>query len=280
MRVREVSCRHALVPSSLPGLDYALNPYRGCSHGCAYCYAPNVLHETRKWGTFVDVRSDMPSVLAQEMKRKREGVVSVGTVTDAYQPVEARFKLTRGCLIRFLDSSMQVSIQTKSSLVIRDMDILTKLNGADVGFTFTTMDRYLARAIEPLASEPRKRLEAMTTLTDAGIEVWAFIGPYLPGLKEGKLESMVSHIREAGVKKIIGDILRIRKDTMERLHTASLQMLADERSSFLSDLGSKEYSSTIDEDLKSICRETGIEFEPAFPAGRKDGKTDSKTFSF
>ncbi len=264
MKVRQISCRQALVPSSLPGLDYALNPYRGCSHGCAYCYAPNVLHETREWGTFVDVRGDMPAILRKDLRRKRSGTVGVGTVTDAYQPIEARFRLTRACLIRLIDSPLRVSVQTKSSLVLRDLDVLTRFKRLDVGVTLTTLDPYLTRAIEPLASPPRQRLETLRILVDSGIEVWAFVGPFLPGLDGGKVETLAKELHDAGVMKVMGDRLRVRPDTLDRMRKASRRMLPDERAGFLSDLEDVSYASRIENDLKKWCDKLGMEYEKAF----------------
>jgi len=280
MRVVEVSCRHALVPSSLPGLDFALNPYRGCSHGCAYCYAPSVLRETREWGTFVDVRGDMPAVIARDLRNRNEGVVGLGTVTDAYQPIEARYHITRACLSRLMQSPLHVSIQTKSALVLRDMDLLEKMENVDVGITLTTLDEYVARAIEPLASPPRRRLETMRTLSDHGIEVWAFVGPYLPGLRGESIETLIHQIRDAGVRKILGDRLRVRPGVLERMRRAAEELLPDERVAFLADLDDMAYSSTIEAELRETCVQLGIEYAPAFPSESDDGKSDRKAFLF
>ena len=94
MKIREVKCKSALSSSSLPGLDYSLNPYRGCQHNCAYCYVPNVLRIQRKeWGSFVEVKTNIPVVLSKELKKKKPGVVGLSTVTDPYQPIEKKYHL-------------------------------------------------------------------------------------------------------------------------------------------------------------------------------------------
>ncbi len=280
MRVVEVSCRHALVPSSLPGLDFALNPYRGCAHGCAYCYAPSVLRETREWGTFVDVRGDMPTVLTRDLRNKSEGVVGLGTVTDAYQPIEARYHITRACLNRLMQSPLQISIQTKSALVLRDIDLLEKMENIDVGITVTTLDEYVSRALEPLASPPKRRLETMRTLSDHGIDVWAFVGPYLPGLRGEPVESLVYEIRDAGASRLLGDRLRVRPGVLERMRRAAEELLPDERTAFLADLDDMAYSSTIEAELRETCEELGLEYVPAFPSETSNGKSDRKAFLF
>jgi len=280
LKVVEVSCRHALVPSSLPGLDFALNPYRGCSHGCVYCYAPSVLRETREWGTFVDVRGDMPAILNRDLRSKREGVVGIGTVTDGYQPIEARYHLTRACLTRLLMSPLRVSVQTKSSLVLRDLDLLSEFKEIDVGVTVTTLDEYVSRAVEPLAAPPRKRLETMRALADQGMEVWAFVGPYLPGLRGKAMENLVRELSEAGATRILGDRLRIRSGTMERMRMAAMQLLPDERTPFLTDLEDPSYASTVEIELRQNCDELGVEYRPAFPSEAEAGRNEKKAFSF
>ena len=133
MYVGELSCKAALSRSGLPGFDYALNPYRGCQHGCIYCYSPETLREKRvcyspetlrekrEWGSFVEVKRNIPGVLAKELRRLKKGVVGIGTVTDAYQPVEERYGVTRRCLEQLLRRDFPICIQTKSSLVERDI---------------------------------------------------------------------------------------------------------------------------------------------------------------
>ncbi len=187
MKVLEVACLSGIVPSRLPGLRYALNPYRGCQTGCRYCYAPAVLRETRPWGTFVEVKRNMPFVLSKELRRMEPGVVGVGTVTDPYQPVEGRFRVTRYCLEVLLRYAWPVSVQTKSSLVLRDADVLAKMPKAEVGVTITTLDERTVRAVEPFASPAPRRLETLRRLNAAGIETWAFIGPILPGSTDATL---------------------------------------------------------------------------------------------
>ncbi len=280
MKVVEVSCRHALVPSSLPGLDFALNPYRGCSHGCVYCYAPSVLREAREWGTFVDVRGDMPAILNRDLRGKREGVVGIGTVTDGYQPIEARYHITRACLTRLLNSPLRVSVQTKSSLVLRDLDLLSEFKEIDVGVTVTTLDEYVSRAVEPLAAPPRKRLETMRALADQGVEVWAFVGPYLPGLRGEAMENLVRELSEAGAARILGDKLRIRQGTVERMRMAAMQLLPDERIPFLRDLEDPSYASTVEIELRQNCEELGVEYRPAFPPEAETERNEKKAFSF
>ena len=135
MIIKEVICKTALSKSNLPGLDYSLNPYRGCQHNCAYCYVPNVLRIKRSnWGNFVYIKKNIPTVLSKELRNKKQGVVALSTVTDPYQPIEKKFKLTRYCLEQLLKIDFPVCLQTKSSLISRDLDIISKFSNAEIMF--------------------------------------------------------------------------------------------------------------------------------------------------
>lgn len=217
MKISEVSCRSALSHSRLPGLKYALNPYRGCSHGCKYCYASAVLRETRPWGEFVDVKRNAPTMLAKELRTKEKGNVGIGTVTDAYQPLEERFEITRMCLEQLLRHGFPVSIQTKSSLIMRDADLICEFEEIEVGFTLTTLDEKWRRAFEPGASPSKDRMAAMKSLSSRGIRTWAFIGPILPRVTEKDIEGLLDGIADAGASEILVDKLNIKRDTWAKL---------------------------------------------------------------
>lgn len=168
-------------------MDYALNPYRGCAHGCAYCYATYLgrwHHPGEHWGTFVDVRANVADRLAQQLRRINTGCIQIGTATDPYQPVEQRYELTRGCLQRLIFFSGEVDLLTKSDLVLRDADILKSLANCHVGLTVTTAQDDVARVFEPKAPPPSRRIAALGELHRQGIETYAFVGPLLPGLTD------------------------------------------------------------------------------------------------
>ncbi len=216
-RIREVDCRAALSKSGLRELVYALNPYVGCQHGCSYCYAPGVIHEERPWGTFVDVRRNMPTVLAREVRELPPGLVGLGTVTDAYQQVEERLQVTRRCLEVLGRAGWPVSVQTKSHLVVRDIDLLARFEKKDVGMTVTSTDDLLRRQYEPSGSVFKDKLLALSHLHEAGIPTWVYIGPLLPGFTDAGLapEGLVAALAAAGVGKIYVDRLRYHPGVWE-----------------------------------------------------------------
>ena len=265
MKVREVSCSSALSPSRLPGLDYALNPYRGCSIGCTYCYSPSVLREDRPWGRFVDVKRNLPAVLAKELKRKPRGVVGLGTVTDGYQPLEGRYHLTRYCLEQLARHDFPVSVQTKSSLVLKDLDILRRLPDVEVGVTVTTMDEAMRRRFEPFSSPSARRIEALRRLNAAGIRTWAFIGPILPGATDATAEALLRAVHGAGTTHVMIDRLRYRPGVWDRVEDAAraLSLLP----LYAASRDDPRFFEPLEAHLLAVGRDLGLRIELAFPAG-------------
>ncbi|KUJ93820.1 MAG: hypothetical protein XD40_0951 [Archaeoglobus fulgidus] len=184
----------ALSRSNLPGVDFTINPYVGCAHGCIYCYARLYCQKEigERWGEIVVLKENLPEVLGRELRRRVEGRVVLSTLTDAYQPLEKKESLTRRVLEILLSNRCRVGIQTKSDLVLRDLDLLLDdLELVDVGFTITTLDEGLAKKIEPRAPSPRKRVKALEKLSEEGVRTWIFMGPIIPGVDEREIEEIV-----------------------------------------------------------------------------------------
>lgn len=221
----EINCKTALTKTGIPGFRYCLNPYVGCAHGCVYCYASFMCRFTghkEPWGNFVDAKVNFPLVLEKQLssRSKPEGKLLLGSVTDAYQPAEARYGLTRSCLEALVRHPLlEVEILTKSALILRDLSLLQKLSRCSVGFTVTTMDEKAACIFEPGASPPGLRLVAAKQLVDAGIPVWAFIAPVLPGLgdSEEAVAGLFGALKRAGVKEVLVDTLNPYPAVMQRL---------------------------------------------------------------
>jgi DNA repair photolyase len=220
--IREIECKSILSKSGIPGVDYALNPYVGCAHGCVYCYAVFMKRFTgheEEWGTFVDIKINAPDVLIRQLKRAKPGNVSLGTVTDAYQPLEGEYRITRACLEALLEYPHPVSILTKSALVLRDLDLISKLKDVEVAFTITTLDEEVRRRFEPGASPIAARLKALRGFSEAGVPTWAFCGPLLPGITddETSLDALFAQLKQAGVGYVLVDSLNLRGAVWGRL---------------------------------------------------------------
>ncbi len=258
-----VECKHALSRSKLPGLDYALNPYVGCSHDCLYCYAPFLMGRPREgWRTPIGARTNMPHLLDHELKNAT-GTIGIGTVTDPYQPAEAAVKLTRRCLEVLQRKGAMISIHTKSDLVLRDVDILKLLPRPEVGITLTTVDVALAELFEPFAPAPAARLDAIRSLVRAGIRTYVLIGPIIPTVTDSDVERLVSAISGTGVERAMLDRLRVRPGMLEYL--AGLEGLhSTSGKGFLKRMSDQEYCRAAEDDLAKRLRRNGVSVERAF----------------
>jgi len=188
--------------------DWTVNPYRGCEHGCIYCYArPGHEYLGMSCGldfeTRIMVKTGAPELLSKELASPKwhgEPIVMSG-VTDPYQPLEKRLLITRRCLEIMADCRQPVSIVTKSHLITRDLDVLRQLaryNCISVAISVTTLERELAMRMEPRASTPRDRLRAIRELTDAKIPVMAMTAPIIPGLNDRELPALLKAAAEHG----------------------------------------------------------------------------------
>jgi DNA repair photolyase len=194
---RVVECKRALSPSGLPGIDYALNPYGGCAHGCVYCYAPEVTHSEWKEWRVVRVRANIVDRLGKELEFiDRSGVVGIGTTTDPYQYAEGRFCLTGQCLEVLRDSKVSVHIHTKSDLVLRDVELISGMRSV-VGITVTGVDDRYSKMTEPGAPMPALRLKALKELTEAGISTYALVEPVMSTV-EGHEKELVDAVADTG----------------------------------------------------------------------------------
>lgn len=188
--------------------EAGINPYRGCEHGCAYCYA-RTYHEYLGFSAGIDfetkivVKERAPELLEKELAspRYQPKVLAMSGATDAYQPAERRLKITRGCLEVLARFRNPVLIITKNALVTRDLDHLSELaayNAAAVYCSITTLDPALARILEPRAASPRARLAAVAALAEAGVPVGVSAAPMIPGINDHELPSIVEAAHQAG----------------------------------------------------------------------------------
>jgi DNA repair photolyase len=197
MKIKEITAKSILSKSQVS--DYALNPYVGCQHDCAYCYAKFMKRFTNhpeRWGDFVDVKINAPDLLAREIKKKRSGKVWISGVCDPYQPLEKKYMLTKRCVEILVENGWPFTIQTKSPLVLRDIEALKKAKNAEVGFTITTADEKIRKIFEPGAPPIVERVEALSKLHAEGIDTFAMIAPVLPGAEglASMLKGKVGHV--------------------------------------------------------------------------------------
>ncbi len=198
IKVKEIRAASALAKSRLPELKYALNPYLGCLHGCVYCYAMDFTNDreaAENWGGVIAVKANILEELKKDINRLPRGVVGVSTVTDPYQPIEGRYRLTRRSIEMLSKNGFRVSIQTRSPLVLRDLDIMERNRSMfDLGMTIASPSDEITRIIEPGAPPPKSRMHALEKASDSGIETWIFLGPIIKGFNDS--EEHISEIIE------------------------------------------------------------------------------------
>ena len=199
--------------------DVSLNPYRGCEHGCVYCYA-RPTHEYLGFSAGLDfetrilVKENAPALLERELSARswRPRVIGLSGVTDPYQPVERKLGITRGCLEVLARFRNPVAVVTKNDLVRRDSDLLAELAGhraASVYLSVTTLDSGLARRLEPRTSPPRERLRAIRELSESGIPVGVLVAPVLPAINDHEIPAILEAARDAGARSAAYILLRL-----------------------------------------------------------------------
>jgi DNA repair photolyase len=182
MILREIYARSILSKSQV--FDYVVNPYIGCQHGCTYCYARFMKRFTghkEPWGEFVDVKINAPDLLKHEIGKRPPGRVWISGVCDPYQSLEEKYELTKKCLKILIQHDWPITVQTKSPLVLRDIDLFRRSDKTEVGLSVTSADDEIRKLFEPGAPSIKERTKALEELHLAGIRTYAMIAPMLPG---------------------------------------------------------------------------------------------------
>ncbi|MEM2981647.1 MAG: radical SAM protein [Candidatus Bathyarchaeia archaeon] len=212
MLVREVQCRSLLSRSRLA--HYCINPSIGSQHACIYCYADSYTRRftehTEAWGEFVDVKINAPIVLEREVNSKPRGTVFLSSLTDPYQPLEERYTLTRRLLEILLRHRYPIFIQTKSALVLRDLDLIKRFPDGEVGFTITTLNDEHRRLFEPSSSPVEERLRALGKFRESGVKTFVFLGPILPYISDQDVEGFLREISRVGADYVYFDRLNLK----------------------------------------------------------------------
>jgi DNA repair photolyase len=210
--------------SGMP-FKWSINPYRGCYHGCRFCYARRThtyleSDGTGEWGSKIYVKINAPAVVRAEVSKRswKHEAVSIGTATDPYQPLEGTYRITRGILEALRDYDTPARIITRSPLIVRDIDVLQSLArvaGVNVSVSIATMDPGLAREIEPTVAPPQQRMRTVALLARAGIDVSVALAPVLPGITDAssQLEAVLRAAYEAGASHVWHNTLNLHDVT-------------------------------------------------------------------
>ncbi|MET0082113.1 MAG: radical SAM protein [Sedimenticola sp.] len=247
MKIKEIHSKSVLSSSKVYG--YVVNPYVGCQHGCSYCYARFMKRFTghkEPWGDFVDVKINAPELLVKEIGKKKRGTVWVSGVTDPYQPLEKKYKLSRKCIDILLQNDWPVIVQTRSPLVLRDMDIFKKSNKVEIGLSITTASDEIRKVFEPHAPSIASRLKAVESLYENGIKTYVMIAPILP-----EAENLV--------KQLAGKVDYIIIDRMNYKHANQIYSKHG-----WNDMNTDDYFEYIKNKIAADCAGSGIDCRLAY----------------
>jgi len=226
-RYQEIRCRSALNSCKGMPFNWTLNPYRGCTHGCHYCYARRYhtqfeLGADDEFASVIFVKTNVVQVLRRELQRPGwdNDLVALGTATDCYQPIEGSYKLTRGVLEAFCAFSTPTGVVTKGPLIVRDKDVLIELSAktdVTVCISVPCVDEDVWRALEPGTAPPLQRLRAVKELVDGGIRAGVLMSPIVPGIssKPALIERTVKTIADYGARFIGSNVMHLEEGTRD-----------------------------------------------------------------
>ncbi|HUT81714.1 MAG TPA: radical SAM protein [Candidatus Bathyarchaeia archaeon] len=188
MNIKIIESKNIITKSNIPGIDYVINPFVGCQHGCIYCYAEFMKRFTNHggddWGKFIDIKKfDLSTIKPEKYTNK---TLLFSSVTDPYCPIEAKYKITRSILEKLVGTKAKIDVLTKSRLVERDIDLFQLFENIRVGISLSTLDTNHAKKIEPLASRPELRIKALENIANKGIATYVFISPIFPEITDWK----------------------------------------------------------------------------------------------
>ncbi|MFX1582686.1 MAG: radical SAM protein [Promethearchaeota archaeon] len=272
LKINEVTAKSILNPSRISGVTYAINPYVGCQHACSYCYARFMSrytgHQGEAWGSFVDIKINAPRVLQQQLRRRRKTPkepVLFSSVTDAYQPLERRYEVTRNCLAVLTRHEFPISILTKSDLVLRDVDLLKQNSENEVGMTIISLDEKTRRVFESGAVPSHRRLDALREISSQGIRTYGFVGPIIPELSTAHLEELIHSLADCGVSYALFDRLNVKYGNRPVIEKVLRTHFEDQAKTILDALRPRnQYYEKIREKIVEYALQYGLEADIIF----------------
>ena len=260
MIIREVKAKSIITKSNLPAVDYVINPYIGCSHSCIYCYASFMKRFTghhEAWGTFLDIKINAVDLIPQKSKKYHGKYLYLSSVTDPYLPQENKYKLTRHILEKLVPLRPHIGIQSKSDLIVRDIDFLKQFPLCEAGLTITTLDDGVRKEIEPHAASVYKRIEALKELKKAGLTTYVFIGPILPLITDWKeiiLET--KPFIDSYMFENLNMYWMTAKNIYQWIKKSHPDLLGNYQSIFAK---TSLYWNHVEQEIRNFCQENGID---------------------
>jgi len=262
MKIKKVKTKSIITKSNLPNVDWVINPYIGCAHACIYCYADFMKrfanHQGEDWGSFVDVKENAADTINLKKIKPGQNII-FGSVTDPYQPIEAKYNLTRKCLQKFLEIQPEIEILTKSPLVLKDIELFKKFKNIRVGVSIGTLDEKLAKKLEPGVVSPKKRIETLKKLSDAGIDVFLFVSPIFPEISD--VDTLIDLTKDF-VGEFLFENINIRFNNRKRIMNF-VKENKPELLNFYSDIP-KDYWNEMERKIRRKCRTENLKYKIYF----------------
>jgi DNA repair photolyase len=266
MKIDFREAKSIITKSNIPSIDFVINPYTGCQHGCIYCYAEFMIrftgHKGDKWGQFLDVKTfDFTKIKPQKYDGK---TILLSSVTDPYLPLEKKYQNTRKILEKLVGTKAEISILTKSKLVVRDIDLFKKFENISVGISINTVNDDFARIIERAASKPTERLDAIKKVSEAGIQTYIFISPYFPELTDYKaiIEESIEYSNRFSFENLnfrphnVPRIMKIIREHYPNLLSKYKQIQKDQ-----------SYWDILEDEIRNYCENKKLNYKVQFHHG-------------
>ena len=266
MKINFREAKSIITKSNIPQIDFVINPYTGCQHGCIYCYAEFMIrftnHKGEKWGEFLDIKQfELDKIKPQRYNGKR---ILLSSVTDPYLPLEKKYQNTRKILEKLVGTDAEVTILTKSKLVVRDIDLFKKFKNIEVGISISTLNEEFARILERGASKPSDRFAAIKEIYESGIQTYIFISPFFPE---------ITHY-----KAIIGETLdytdtysfenlNFRPHNIHRIMRIIKEYYPDLLSKYKEIQKNRGYWDSLEEEIGSYCKKMKLNYKIEFHHG-------------
>ena len=266
MKINFREAKSIITKSNIPQIDFVINPYTGCQHGCIYCYAEFMIrftnHKGEKWGEFLDIKQfELDKIKPQRYNGKR---ILLSSVTDPYLPLEKKYQNTRKILEKLVGTNAEVTILTKSKLVVRDIDLFKKFKNIEVGISLSTLNDDFARVLERGASKPSDRFAAIKEIHENGIQTYIFISPFFPEITDFKaiIGETLDYIDTYSFEN-----LNFRPHNIPRIMRIIKEYYPDLLSKYKEIQKNRDYWDSIEEEIRSYCEITKLNYKIEFHHG-------------
>lgn len=266
MQIKKVKVKSIIVKSNLPEGDFVINPYTGCSHGCKYCYARFMKRFTghrEPWGSFVDVKVNAPDLIPEKTDKYKNRSITIGSVTDPYQPLEKKYKITRKILQKLIPlQPKSLDIMTKSDLIVRDIDLLKQFDNSIVAISLSMLNENLRKQLEPVALPAEKRFAALEKFHQQNIRTVLFISPIFPEITDWKaMTTRTKTFVDEYWFENLNLYPSIKGNIYEFLENNRPELIAEYEKIYAR---GSDYWHQVEKEIKNFCRENKINYKIFF----------------